>query len=186
MMMNLRWALLVITLLALAGCGGSSKTAQPDDDLFGAYGDGSAQDGASTSGTIDDGLGQGSEFGPGSGGPLGGPGGSLENRVVYFGFDQGDVSSEYVALLEAHGRYLAANPSSRVRLEGHGDERGSREYNIGLGERRAQAVRQILLLQGATAAQLSTVSYGEERPAVLGSDEEAWALNRRVELVYAQ
>jgi peptidoglycan-associated lipoprotein len=71
-----------------------------------------------------------------------------------------------------------------VRLEGHGDERGSREYNIGLGEKRAQAVKQVLLLQGASADQLATVSYGEERPAVVGSDDEAWSLNRRVELVY--
>jgi len=71
-----------------------------------------------------------------------------------------------------------------VRLEGHTDERGSREYNIGLGERRAQAVRRALMLQGASANQLSTVSYGEERPAATGSDEESWRLNRRVELVY--
>ena len=89
-------------------------------------------------------------------------------------------------MLAAHGRYLAQNPQASVRLEGHADERGSREYNIGLGERRAQSVRRALALQGANPEQLSTVSYGEERPAVLGSDEEAWRLNRRVELVYRQ
>jgi peptidoglycan-associated lipoprotein len=72
----------------------------------------------------------------------------------------------------------------RVRLEGHTDERGSREYNIGLGERRAQAVRRALLLQGATETQLSTVSYGAERPAAAGSNEAAWSQNRRVEIVY--
>ena len=82
--------------------------------------------------------------------------------------------------------YLAANATVRVRLEGNTDERGSREYNIGLGERRAQAVRRALLLQGATEAQLSTVSYGAERPAVPGSNEAAWAQNRRVEIVYLQ
>jgi peptidoglycan-associated lipoprotein len=87
-------------------------------------------------------------------------------------------------MLAAHGRYLASDPNLRIRLEGHADERGSREYNIGLGENRAQAVRQILLLQGVSAAQLSTVSYGEERPAAFGSDEESYSLNRRVELVY--
>jgi peptidoglycan-associated lipoprotein len=87
-------------------------------------------------------------------------------------------------MLAAHGAYLAANTNVQLRLEGHADERGSREYNIGLGERRAQAVRRILMLQGATAAQLTTVSYGEERPAVFGSDEESYTLNRRVELVY--
>ena len=84
----------------------------------------------------------------------------------------------------AHARYLASNPSQKVRLEGHADERGSREYNIGLGERRGQAVRRALLLQGVAELQLSTVSYGEERPAVFGSDEESYQLNRRVELVY--
>jgi peptidoglycan-associated lipoprotein len=108
----------------------------------------------------------------------------LSRLVVYFDFDQSDIRSEFNALLTAHGRYLANNPRTRIRLEGHGDERGSREYNIGLGERRAQAVRRALLLQGAATDQLSTVSFGEERPAVSGSDEEAWAMNRRVELVY--
>ena len=83
-----------------------------------------------------------------------------------------------------HAKYLGAHPATRVRLEGHTDERGSREYNIGLGERRAQSVRRALLLQGATDTQISTVSYGEERPAAPGHDEAAWAKNRRVEIVY--
>jgi len=108
----------------------------------------------------------------------------MEQLVVYFDYDQAEIKPEYTALLAAHGQFLAQNASSQLRLEGHTDERGSREYNIGLGERRAQAVRRILMLQGATANQLSTVSYGEERPAATGSDEEAWRLNRRVELVY--
>jgi len=106
------------------------------------------------------------------------------NLVVYFEFDSSDIEARFNAMLAAHGAYLASNPAATVRLEGHADERGSREYNIGLGERRAQAVRQILLLQGASATQLTTVSYGEERPAVFGSDEEAYGLNRRVEIVY--
>jgi peptidoglycan-associated lipoprotein len=87
-------------------------------------------------------------------------------------------------VVAAHAKFLAAHPAARVRLEGHTDERGSREYNIGLGDRRAQSVRRALLLQGASDAQISTVSYGEERPAVLGHDEAAWAKNRRVEIVY--
>jgi len=120
-----------------------------------------------------------------AGGALGGPGASQENRVVYFDFDRFDVKPEYNAMLQAHGRYLSSNPTARLRLEGHADERGSREYNIGLGEKRAQAVRNVLLLQGAVADQISTVSFGEERPAVIGSDEEAGTLNRRVEIVYA-
>jgi peptidoglycan-associated lipoprotein len=108
----------------------------------------------------------------------------LQNLVVYFDYDQAEIRPEFNALLQAHGQNLATNPNAQVRLEGHADERGSREYNIGLGERRAQAVRRVLMLQGATANQLSTVSYGEERPAATGSDDEAWRLNRRVELVY--
>ena len=108
----------------------------------------------------------------------------LSELVIYFDYDEADIKPEYNAMLQAHGRNLAANPNMQVRLEGHADERGSREYNIGLGERRAQAVRRVLMLQGATANQLSTVSYGEERPAATGSDEEAWRLNRRVELAY--
>jgi peptidoglycan-associated lipoprotein len=108
----------------------------------------------------------------------------LGQLVVYFDYDQADIKPEFNALLEAHGRNLAANPNMQVRLEGHTDERGSREYNIGLGERRAQAVRRVLTLQGAAATQLTPVSYGEERPAQTGSDEESWRLNRRVELVY--
>jgi len=105
-------------------------------------------------------------------------------RTVYFDYDQADIKPEFNALLQAHGQQLAQNSAMTLRLEGHADERGSREYNIGLGERRAQAVRRVLMLQGAQASQLTTVSYGEERPAATGSDEESWRLNRRVELVY--
>jgi peptidoglycan-associated lipoprotein len=108
----------------------------------------------------------------------------LSQLVVYFDYDEAEILPEFNALLEAHGRNLAANPNMQVRLEGHADERGSREYNIGLGERRSQAVRRVLMLQGAGQQQLTTVSYGEERPAATGSDDESWRLNRRVELVY--
>lgn len=109
---------------------------------------------------------------------------ALEQRVIYFDFDNADIRAEYREVVTAHAQYLATSPNMKVRLEGHADERGSREYNIGLGERRAQAVRRALMLQGSGDGQLVTVSYGEERPAVTGSDETAWAKNRRVELVY--
>ena len=110
--------------------------------------------------------------------------GLLAKRTVYFDFDSSEIKGEGTDVVAAHAKYLAANAATRVRLEGHTDERGSREYNIGLGERRAQAVRRALLLQGAADRQISTVSYGEERPAVPGHDEAAWAKNRRVEIVY--
>ncbi len=110
--------------------------------------------------------------------------GELSNRTIYFEYDSAKLSDESIAMLETHGNFIAGSSVVSVRLEGHADERGSREYNIGLGERRAQAVRQILLLQGATPAQISTVSFGEERPADFGSDESTYALNRRVVFTY--
>jgi peptidoglycan-associated lipoprotein len=109
-----------------------------------------------------------------------------QKNVVYFDYDSSEIRSEYVPLVAAHAQYLVKYPTARVRLEGHTDERGSREYNIGLGERRAQTVRRALLAQGVAEAQITTVSYGEERPAVEGSDEAAYGQNRRVELVHAQ
>ncbi|MBT8079748.1 MAG: peptidoglycan-associated lipoprotein Pal [Gammaproteobacteria bacterium] len=104
--------------------------------------------------------------------------------TIYFDFDQSEIRPDDQATLEQHANRLANDSGARVRLEGHADERGSREYNIGLGERRAQSVRRLLLIQGASAAQISTVSFGEERPAAFGSDEDSWALNRRVEIKY--
>ena len=108
----------------------------------------------------------------------------IASRVIYFELDSAKVSDESLKLLEAHGDFLAGQGNVNVTLSGHGDERGSREYNIALGDRRAQSVRRILLFQGASSDQIETVSYGEEQPAVLGHDEAAWAKNRRVELIY--
>lgn len=103
--------------------------------------------------------------------------------VIYFDYDRAEIRPEYVPIVTAHAKFLNANAVRKVRLEGHSDERGSREYNIGLGERRAQAVRRALMLQGVSETQLTTVSYGEERPAEQGSDETAYSKNRRVEMV---
>ena len=165
----------------LAACAGPSKSTVDENAA------GTAAGGAASTGVGEGGMGQGGEMGGAAGGSaLGGPNASQENRIVYFELDRFDIKPEYNSILQAHARYLSSNPSARVRLEGHGDERGSREYNIGLGEKRAQSVRSVLLLQGAIADQVTTVSFGEERPAVIGSDEEAWSLNRRVEIVYGQ
>ena len=105
-------------------------------------------------------------------------------RVIYFDYDSANIRADFGDIVAAHAALLAANPSISVTLEGHADERGSREYNLALGERRALAVRRQLVLLGASAAQVRAVSYGEERPAVDAHDEESYALNRRVELVY--
>jgi peptidoglycan-associated lipoprotein len=110
--------------------------------------------------------------------------GLLAQRVVYFDFDSSVVHDDAMPMLQAHAEYLASNTSTIVTVEGHTDERGTREYNIALGERRADAVRRILLANGVAASQIKIVSYGEERPAALGHNEQAWAQNRRAELVY--
>lgn len=118
------------------------------------------------------------------GNELNNPDSPLSNRVVYFDYDSASVRSEDISTLEAHAAYLAENPNITVRVEGHTDDRGSREYNLALGERRALSIRQLLMLQGASIDQFQVSSYGEERPAMEGMDESAWTLNRRVEIIY--
>ena len=110
--------------------------------------------------------------------------GALANRTIYFEFNSAKLTSESIGILETHGSFIAGNGEVSVRLEGHADERGSREYNIALGDRRAQSVRRVLLFQGSSVDQVETVSYGEEQPVMSGHTEEAWARNRRVELIY--
>jgi len=105
---------------------------------------------------------------------------NISQRTIYFDFDSSALSAQGQEVIRKIGPYLAENPSVRVRLEGNTDERGTREYNIGLGERRAMTVQAALLSMGASQGQMSVVSYGEEKPAALGHDESAWALNRRV------
>ena len=166
---------LIAASLALAGCASKKPKAEAPAAPSAASANanaGGAGEGAATAGVNPDDEAQGPQAG------------LLATRVVYFDFDSSEIKGAGTDAVAAHAKYLAAHSGTRVRLEGHTDERGSREYNIGLGERRAQAVRRALLLQGATDAQISTVSYGEERPAVSGHDEAAWSKNRRVEIVY--
>jgi peptidoglycan-associated lipoprotein len=108
----------------------------------------------------------------------------LRQRVVYFDLDQDAVKPEFQAIMACHAKYLNDRPSARINLEGNTDERGSREYNMGLGERRGNAVSSALQAAGGSGSQLSVVSYGEERPVCTESTEECWAKNRRVEIVY--
>ena len=103
---------------------------------------------------------------------------------LYFDFDQAMVKRQGHAALNKHATYLASSSDARVRLEGHADERGTREYNLALGERRANAIRAYLTSQGASNYQTEVISYGEEKAAVDGHDESAWSMNRRVELIY--
>lgn len=116
--------------------------------------------------------------------PLNDPKSPLAKREVFFDFDKFDIKPEYTSLVEAHGRYLASRKDRRVVIEGNADERGSREYNLALGQKRADAVRSRLQILGATAAQIETISYGEERPRCKESNESCWSQNRRADIVY--
>lgn len=112
------------------------------------------------------------------------PNNPLSKRTIYFMLDSSEVMPDFVPVIAAHAQYLIANPAQHITLEGNADERGSREYNIALGEQRAKSVANMMKVQGVSESQLEIVSYGEEKPAAFGSDEEAWEKNRRVELVY--
>ena len=160
------FAILVMSM-ALTACGSNSvPDPEPTDETYG---------GADTSSTDDGAFGAGEEFGND---------GSFADEalgtVIYFEFNSSEVRAQDQDLVSAHAIQLNERSFDTVRLEGHADERGSREYNIGLGERRAQAVRQMLMIQGVNASQIQTVSFGEERPDSMGSSESDYAQNRRV------
>ena len=113
------------------------------------------------------------------------PNSILSKRSVYFDFDKFDVKPEYRPMVEAHAKYLRDNPSAKMLIQGNADERGSREYNVALGQRRADAVKKMLQLLGAKEAQSEEVSLGEEKPKAEGHDEAAWAQNRRDDMLYS-
>lgn len=112
------------------------------------------------------------------------PNSPLSKRVIYFDYDSSQIKPEFVEILRAHARYIATTPKAKVMLEGHTDERGTREYNLALGEDRALVVRRFMRAEGAAESQLGILSFGEEKPTQPGQGETLWALNRRVELVY--
>ncbi len=165
--------LLILGLLAafLAGCS-QPTVPDPETQSSAAPGDDSMSELAPMD---DDGMGGGEFFDDDD---------AAMTMIIYFDFDQSELRAEYADVLARHASALANNSRTSLRLEGHADERGSREYNIGLGERRSQSVRRMLLIQGASTDQISTVSFGEERPAAFGNDEDAYQQNRRVEIKY--
>ena len=174
----------IVCLLAgamlLAGCPKKATTIQPPTagSQVGDSSNTSPSSGASTSGRD---LG-GDNGGRGAGDATG----PLARKVIYFDFDKSEIRPEYADIVKLSAQTLTGRPGLKVKLEGNTDERGTREYNIGLGERRAQAVRRALMLEGVAETQITTVSFGAERPAAEGDDESAWAKNRRVEVVYQQ
>lgn len=110
--------------------------------------------------------------------------GVLAQRSIYYDLDQYDIKDQYKPLVEAHAKYLRDNPGRKMLIQGNTDERGSREYNIGLGQRRSEGVKKMMLLLGAREAQIESVSLGEEKPRSEGHDEQAWSQNRRSDILY--
>jgi peptidoglycan-associated lipoprotein len=115
---------------------------------------------------------------------LGEPGSSLAQRSIYYEFDRYDIQDEYIALIEAHANFLLENPELKIIVQGNCDDRGSREYNLALGQRRAESVKRALALLGVGEEQIESVSFGAEKPVAFGQDEESWAQNRRSDIVY--
>lgn len=180
--------LLLISVLAMsvAACGDRIK---PGDVGDVAPGSENMNDGA-TAGGIDGGMGFGGTALEGGKlisyekNAINDPNNVLSEKIVYFAFDSNAVGDDYLELVKHHGKYLSFNTNASVRLEGHADERGTREYNVALAEQRAQAVKKIMLYEGAGNEQISIISYGEEKPVSFGHDDESMSLNRRVEIVY--
>src|ERR1700730_12817375 len=172
-------ALLMAGAVLLAGCPKKHNVIEPPSAGTQVPGSKAPGEGASTSSRALDG-----DAGAQGANGMGAATGPLAKRVIYFDFDKSEIKPEFADLVAAHARNLTGHSNLKIKLEGNTDERGTREYNIGLGERRAQAVRRALMLQGVAESQLTTVSFGAERPAADGDDETAWAKNRRVEMVY--
>jgi peptidoglycan-associated lipoprotein len=173
-------ALLMAGAALLAGCPKKHAVVEPPvagTQVPGASG--AAEEGASTSTSPLGGDADNATRGLGAEGT-----GALARKIIYFDFDKSEIKPEYADIVTAAAKNLTGNPTMKLKLEGNTDERGTREYNIGLGERRAQAVRRALMLQGVAESQVTTVSFGAERPAAEGDDEAAWSKNRRVEVVY--
>ena len=178
-MRNLLFVALIAT--ALVGCSTTPTTEAPVVDKSGAAAAGTP--GAQTSGAGAGGV-SGSVTGSAMS-PLHDPNNILSKRSVYFDYDSFVVKDEYKPLVEAHARWLQAHPDARMTIQGNTDERGSHEYNIALGQKRADAVKRMMVLLGASDSQIETVSFGKEKPKNPGHDEAAWAENRRDDIVYA-
>ena len=167
-------------LVAVAACSSDSRR----DDKRSSSGRSSSSSSGTPSGGVTGDVYGSSGNTAGENGASGATAGSLPaTRVVYFEFDSSELKPEGQTLVDAWGAYLSANPGVKVRLEGHADERGTREYNIALGERRANTVQQALAARGVGANQVTLSSFGEERPVSQGHDDAAWSQNRRVEIV---
>ena len=166
----------------LAGCPKKATTVEPPSAGSQVPGAGGSTSGSETGSTSTSPLGgDASALG---GGPGGGPNASV-GRVIYFDFDKSDIRPEFAGVITGNAQFLAAHPGAKIKLEGNTDERGTREYNIGLGERRAQAAKNYLISLGITADRMDTVSWGKERPFCTEQSESCWQQNRRAHFVAA-
>lgn len=172
-----RYLMVAALAMVLAGCGSNVKLDPPiqGSDTTATTGSGADSQGAGQSTVTQVQAG-------GAGSDAAGPAGV--ERVIYFDYDSFSVKPEYQGMVDQHARFLQSNKGRSISLEGNTDERGSREYNLALGQKRAEAVRRAMTLVGASDAQIEAVSFGEEKPAVQGSSEDAYAKNRRVEIRY--
>jgi peptidoglycan-associated lipoprotein len=183
-------AIAIASTLALTGCSSDEEkdASLTDGSLNGGMNDASVNGLGDGSGMNGGRFGANGKYGAkGANGlppEFSDPNNPLSKRTIYFMLDSSQVQQDFVSVIAAHARYLLANPSQHVVLEGNGDERGSREYNIALGEQRSKTVAGMLKAQGVSESQLGIVSYGEEKPVAMGHDESSWELNRRVELAY--
>lgn len=169
-----KYVLILGAALLMAGCGSSVKLDDvPVEDRSGASVAGADSNAAGKNGVTSVDLDK-SKLGTAPMGP----------RIVYFDYDSYVVKPEFQSVIEAHARYIKADKNRKVAIEGHTDERGGREYNLALGQKRAEAVRRALGLLGVADSQVEAVSFGKEKPAVQGGDEAAWSKNRRAEISY--
>ena len=165
------------------GAGGTNPNGGQGGAGAGQYG-GQGQGGYGQGGYGQGGAGAGQGNSPYTPADLNDPSSVLAQRIIYFDYDQASIRAEYLPVLQAHASLLSAYPNLRVRLEGHADERGSREYNVALSERRGYSVRDYMTARGLKNQQAEIVGYGEEVPASLGHGEKSWNENRRVEIIY--
>jgi peptidoglycan-associated lipoprotein len=176
-----KWIVAAFIIAALAGCK-STETQTPAPVEDGAPTATAPAGGATTSGAGTSGV----SGTPGAAAAaLRDPNNILSKRNIYFDFDEFVIKDQYKPIIEAHAKYLQANRNARATLQGNSDERGTREYNIALGQKRADAVKKLMILLGASEIQIETVSFGKEKPRREGHDEPSWQENRRVDILHA-
>jgi peptidoglycan-associated lipoprotein len=179
-----KWIIVAALMALVAGCKSTEEKPAPVEEGAPASSAPAPAPGATTSGAPSGAI-TGAPGGPYSRQALRDPNNILSKRSIYFEFDDYSIKDQYRPIIEAHAKYLQFNRDARVTLQGHTDERGTREYNIALGQRRADAVKRMMVLLGAQEIQIETVSFGKEKPRREGHDEAAWAENRRVDIVHA-